>query len=336
MTTAIELEQCLCPRCHSAESRPVYSAQDYLYHIPGTFTVSECTACHLQFQNPRPAKKDLGKLYPPNYSAHIVPGVNTPQYKRNMITAVLSVLTRIKDSLYYRLIKRTSLEKLLRRLDPFSTLRRNIELTPRLIPGGSLLEIGCARGQRLEQLKNDGWQDLHGIELMPEAVRQAREKGFSVECGAIEDLLPKYPDSSFDVIVTSFVLEHLLDPFAVVKLIYDKLKPQGQFLFSTVNRSSLDARIYKKYWAGYDLPRHMVYFSKKDLKNMLSGFSKSAFYFQNAPIDFIRSSSWRKASHEDTVWDTLVLMLGEKILSPIFWVIARSGFTTRVSVIAEK
>jgi SAM-dependent methyltransferase len=211
-----------------------------------------------------------------------------------------------------------------------------VELIPIYVPCGRLLEIGCAKGDRLRTLRDWGWGHLEGIELVAPAAAQARAHGFPVRCEPVESALSHYPDDHFDVIVTSMVLEHLHNPFAVVREIARKLKPGGEFLFSTVTRDGLDARLFGPFWAGYDFPRHMVYFRNSDLREMLGEeFTQVELFWQNEPIDYVRSASWRRP--EGRVSDRL---LGAVARSPLGWLLgallARLSWTTRVSVRCRK
>jgi SAM-dependent methyltransferase len=146
----------------------------------------------------------------------------------------------------------------------------------------------------LSQLRDLGWNDLHGIEPDPEAAEFARATGANVQCGTVEDVLPRYPDAHFDAIIASMVVEHVADPFEVARGIARKLKPGGELLVSTVTRDSAQAAIFGKFWAGFDFPRHMVYFRNADIVSMLADdFEGVEWFNQIAPIDWIRSSTWR-------------------------------------------
>jgi SAM-dependent methyltransferase len=200
----------------------------------------------------------------------------------------------------------------LRCFDPVRRWMAGIALLPRFVPDGTLLDIGCGNGSRLASLKTYGWRHLTGIEFVAAAAAEARAKGLAVECGSVESTLESYPDGSLDVVVSSMVLEHLSDPFGVVQRIAAKLKPGGQFLFSTVVRDSLDARIYGKFWGGFDFPRHLVYFRLADLDAMLTGqFDHVEYFYQPAPIDFVRSSTWRRREGEGrTIDDVIIRLMG--------------------------
>lgn len=206
-----------------------------------------------------------------------------------------------------------------------------IDLIPAYVAGGRLLEIGCATGERLQSYRVQGWKDLHGIELTEQAATQAQQRGFEVECGQVEVSLNKLPDEYYDVIVSSMVLEHLYDPFAVARTIARKLKPGGEFLFSTVTRDALDARWFGKYWSGYDFPRHMVYLRMADIHEMVAeDFDQVECFHQNAPVDFLRPATWRRP--ENKLSDRLIAWLAKARVGLLIGeVLARKGQTCRVS-----
>jgi 2-polyprenyl-3-methyl-5-hydroxy-6-metoxy-1,4-benzoquinol methylase len=209
-----------------------------------------------------------------------------------------------------------------------------IDLIPHFVKDGRLLEIGCATGDRLLQLRELGWQNISGIELVESAAEIAREKGFKITSGRIEDAIDKVDDSSLDTVVMSMVLEHLENPFEVTRKMAGKLKPGGEFLFSTVVRGSIDYKFFKSYWAGFDFPRHLIFFKRRDLMKMLeANFKEIHFYYQNAPVDFIRSASWRKNGFQDRL---IIWMAGSTLFSFIGYLIAFCGYTTRVSVRCTK
>ena len=170
------------------------------------------------------------------------------------------------------------------------------DLIPNFRSGGNLLEIGCGNGGYLQRLRALGWKNLQGVELVPRAAAAARTLGFEVREASIEEALETYPDEHFDVIVSSMVMEHLLNPFDTLRVIADKLKPGGELLFSTVIRDSLDGYIFGPYGVSYDFPRHMVFFRKNDLNKMLQDrFHVIRSCHQSTAIDFQRPARLRGA-----------------------------------------
>ncbi|HEU4795723.1 MAG TPA: hypothetical protein VFT02_08840, partial [Pyrinomonadaceae bacterium] len=70
--------------------------------------------------------------------------------------------------------------------------------------------------------------------------------------------------------------------------------------FSTVIRDSLDGRIFGQYGVCFDFPRHMVFFRKGDLDDMLRpDFEDVHSWHQNTPIDFQRPASLRAGRYDD-------------------------------------
>lgn len=329
----LDLANVPCPRCGGRKSFTVARGKDRLYGIPGDFFAAECRGCGLWFQNPRPPLDRLSDLYPGEYTPHIQP---EPVELREGAAGYLR-----RHMGYTELKPDAETGFSWASLPVFSWVREwlsGVNLTPNFVPGGKLLDIGCASGAFLLYLRRLGWEHLYGIELMPAAAEQARKAGFEVVSGEIEHNLSAYPDDSFDVIVSSMVLEHLVDPFTVFREIEKKIKPGGQFLFSTAIRGSLDFKLFGDYWGGFDFPRHMIYFSKEDLFGMLrERFEEIECFHQSAPADFTRPASWRLAEGTGGLLDRAALMLASSRAGyPVGFLLAKMGLTCRVSLRCRK
>jgi predicted SAM-dependent methyltransferase len=48
------------------------------------------------------------------------------------------------------------------------------------------------------------------------------------------------------------------------------LKYNGRLIIAVPNYTSFDAKYYQKYWAAYDLPRHLYHFSPKSMTILLN------------------------------------------------------------------
>lgn len=328
--TGINVEAAVCPRCGSGSNHVAIKGRDFLHQIPGEFPVAECDACGMWFQNPRPAADALVDLYPDDYRPHAASATGPAAMHP-------SRAKYLREAMQYSALPPAASGATDWRAfafwNPIHRWHAGIDLLPRFVPCGRLLEVGCGSGARLRALRDLGWQHPEGIELVPAAVEEARAHGLAVRCGPLEEILETYDDESLDVIVSSMVLEHLPDPFGSVRRIAAKLKPGGQFLFSTVCRDGLDAKLYGKYWGGLDLPRHMAHFRRADLRAMLAGsFEHVEFAHQVAPIDFVRAATWRQADEPGRLLDRLVLAAGEsKAARVCSTVLAWTGLTSRIS-----
>lgn len=292
--------------------------------LPGDFHVRRCARCGLLFQNPVPSPAALARHYPDSYAPYSAPemriGPAAVRELRRRGYAHLDAPPGFALPLWDSLQGRYDVDTL---------------LLPDFVPGGRLLEIACASGTRLSLLRRLGWT-CEGIEFSETAAQAARDRGFKVRTGRVEDLLSRVPDASLDALVAGFVLEHLQDPFAVARLVAAKLKPGGQFLFSTLDVASPDFRLYGKYWYNLDLPRHLVFFQKRDFLYLSHPFFRMERLTRiAAPNDYARSAAYRarhgRAPAPVRVFDRLLMLCGDR-LQPLCRLLAGAGLASRVAV----
>lgn len=139
-----------------------------------------------------------------------------------------------------------------------------------MVQGGTLLDIGCSSGGFLRTLKGADWK-LYGIEISPEEARRAEaSSGAQVFVGGI--LNAPFSEASFDVITGFHVLEHVSDPNHVIENMWKWLKPGGILYLHVPNVEALEARIFRSYWYGLELPRHLYHFSPTSLSRLFAHF----------------------------------------------------------------
>lgn len=76
----------------------------------------------------------------------------------------------------------------------------------------SALDVGCGPGRVMEVMSS--LMDVHGVDIDPTMVSDARARGFDVVQGPAEKI--PYPDGSFDFVYCTFLLLWVKDPVAVV------------------------------------------------------------------------------------------------------------------------
>ena len=105
---------------------------------------------------------------------------------------------------------------------------------------GPVLDIGCGRGEFLELLKGAGIA-AQGVDLNPEMVQVAQQKGVEVIQGDGLEHLRKLPDRELGGIFLSQVIEHLgpENLRELVRTAFLKLAPGGVLLAETVNPQCL-------------------------------------------------------------------------------------------------
>lgn len=100
----------------------------------------------------------------------------------------------------------------------------------------SLLEVGCGDGRFLEKLiqKGKSPEQLLGIELNPEAVQVARNRGISVRNSSLNEIASQH-EGAFEAVCAFQVLEHVADPSKFIRLCVQCLQPGGMLLLAVPN-----------------------------------------------------------------------------------------------------
>jgi SAM-dependent methyltransferase len=95
-----------------------------------------------------------------------------------------------------------------------------------------MLDFGAGRGALVELNFQNEVAYVCGVDV-DDAVKK---NPFLHEAGIIENNVIPYPDSHFDLVVSSYVLEHLEHPETSFAEIHRVLKPDGLFIARTPNK----------------------------------------------------------------------------------------------------
>ncbi len=131
----------------------------------------------------------------------------------------------------------------------------------------SILDVGCGTGEFLLACQNNNW-NVTGIEPNNQARTLAQKKLKASPLFSDIENLDK--ETKFDVITLWHVLEHIPNLEDYISILKNHLKPQGSFVIAVPNYKSYDAHHYGKFWAAYDVPRHLWHFSQKAIKLLFS------------------------------------------------------------------
>lgn len=107
----------------------------------------------------------------------------------------------------------------------------------RLIPAGTrrILEIGCAAGMTGRKLKELGYEEVVGVELMEDMAQRAEPFYDRVFVGDVEKIRIPYERGYFDCILYGDVLEHLNDPWRLLRQHNAFLPGSGTIICSIPN-----------------------------------------------------------------------------------------------------
>jgi len=164
----------------------------------------------------------------------------------------------------------------------------NKEILKYISSGQRILDVGCGTGDLGEIIKKQG-NYVIGIDISEKAVERAGKKLDEVVLLDIEQELPKFPTSSFDVIIFADILEHLYNPLEILVNFRSFLKNEGYIIICVPNIANWKIRKDLFLWSKFDYQNsgildetHIRFFTFESLKRMVL---KAGYY--------ITSYDWR-------------------------------------------
>jgi len=106
-------------------------------------------------------------------------------------------------------------------------------------PLGNVLDVGCGVGNVGIGTREAGATRVVGVEVVHEQAERARAVLDRVIAGPVEEALDELSDERFDTILCLDVLEHLVDPEAVLRRLRDVAAPGAHLQVSVPNARHL-------------------------------------------------------------------------------------------------
>jgi SAM-dependent methyltransferase len=100
-------------------------------------------------------------------------------------------------------------------------------------PSDVILDIGCGNGSALRHLRSLGRRQLCGLEISSYAIQRLRGEGIEMHYGVLPSI--PLPEASFDVVIASQVLEHVIRRRRFLSEVRRVLKPDGRALIFVPN-----------------------------------------------------------------------------------------------------
>ena len=140
----------------------------------------------------------------------------------------------------------------------------------------NILDIGCSTGTVGRQIKEITNVHITGIEMSEDMGKEESKYLDKVIIGNVEDrILDKFKDSEFDCIILADVVEHLINPWELIKQSQRILKNNGVIIASIPNVrhfSTIFCLIIKGYWPyrerGIHDKTHLRFFTKKNIREL--------------------------------------------------------------------
>ena len=241
-----------CLICGGAELSVLYEhVRDRFGVAAGDYRFFRCHDCESATLDAPPSADAVAALYPEHYTFRSAGAERSP---------LRTALAAVEWRLFYA-----------------PTYRRRVAIVRRLtgLRHGRLLEVGCGGGLLLAHFRDAGFE-VEGVELSAADAVHARERfGLTVRHGSIETL-PLGRDR-YDAVVLINVLEHILDPAAMLVRVREVLRPDGCIVVGAPVVDSAYARLLGARWGAVtEAPRHVSIPSFQGVVGMLrrAGFGE--------------------------------------------------------------
>lgn len=156
-----------------------------------------------------------------------------------------------------------NIKRINERLDEFEQFRKT----------NKILDVGCGPGIFLTEAKKRGW-DVYGTEFTDDQINYLKQKGVNTFQGKLNK--NSFNPETFDVIISSEVIEHINNPLEEISNFNLFLRKGGLLYITTPNFNSTERFILKGNYNIITYPEHLCYYTPKTLDILLSlkGFKK--------------------------------------------------------------
>ena len=225
-----------CPCCGQGNITKALIAEDFTVSHE-RFEVWACMDCTLRFTQNVPGENEVSAYY------------KSEKYISHSDTSKGFI-----NKLYHTVRNRTLIKKK-------NLIKKFIDT-----PAGSILDVGCGTGAFLHTMQKAGWK-ITGLEPDDSARKKAKEL-YNLNIESSEKLFSLSAEG-FDAITMWHVLEHVHQLHDYLKKLKELLKPGGKFFIAVPNYTCYDEKVYKEFWAAYDVPRHLYHFSPASMQTLL-------------------------------------------------------------------
>jgi len=321
------LEETSCISCGGSEYETVFEAYDRIFG-GGPYPYVRCAGCGLVYENPRIKKALIGHYYP----------------EKSYTWKELSDEPKLVPRLMNRLEKHYLFSLYRKEKKHIDDYCREIGLRPE-----SVLDLGCATGERLYLFRKDGCRVL-GVEMSEDIIQAERIYGVKVVNSSVEDFLSAKGES-FDLITNYHIIEHFHDPVEVLEGMRGRLNDNGLLVIETPNAASVQFRLFKEKCFFIEAPRHLYLFTPETLGKVLdkAGF-RLAYYHTKKPflnpspmiLSLVPSLETRRMRINElegggfSLTKRLALAAGVFGLAPLAYLEAASGMGATITAFAVK
>lgn len=160
--------------------------------------------------------------------------------------------------------------------------------TPRFVPNGELLDVGCGNGRYLATMRALGWK-VQGVEFSEDGINACHKHSVPVHHGDL--LSAEFADERFSVISARHLIEHVPDPQVFIQEVSRLLKVGGQFVVETPSSASLGRALLSVNWFANEVPRHLILYNPDNLTSLMKahGLALETLTLSTSPKIFLNS-----------------------------------------------
>lgn len=298
-----------CKICGSNNISRKYQLRDFRLDKATLYSYSKCSQCGVVFQNPQIAPNEMINHYN-------------------------------QEKVYYLPSSQKGVRKIL--ID--HGLHKRAKIIKKFKNSGRLLDIGCGSGAFINYMAKNTNFEVMGTEINKANINSIKKHySLDVRFGEIADI--DLPNDYFDVITLWDVLEHIHNPKQMILNLKPFLKSNGFLVLRLPNLDSLDSKLFKRFWAGLDAPRHYYVFSEESIKKLLHdlGFNiKSINQNIGGYLNFITSIEfWLNETnlskkHRGIILNILRSIPFQILFFPVLWFRNKFFKGTAITLVAQK
>ena len=261
-----------CRICQASGEFQCWQAKEQMFATQEVFEYFRCEVCGcLQISD---IPTDLSQYYPPSYYSY-----------QGAVSS--GIRGKLRDWRNHGLLHHTP-AAYLSILQPYAALAALSLLKPTLEM--RILDVGCGRGQLVQALHEQGFQQSYGIDPF-----LAQDLTPFIRAQTLQQCHQESPQA-WDLIMLHHSLEHLPDIHRSFELLKGLLKPGGKLLIRVPTLDSWAFEHYGIHWVQWDAPRHLYLFSRQNMHELATqyGFKVEALWDDSSSFQFAGSEVYRQ------------------------------------------
>jgi SAM-dependent methyltransferase len=226
-----------------------------------------------------------------------------------------------------------------RRSNIFKPLAKKVNILLSKTNANLIGDIGAGFGMFLEELKKiNNKIQIIAIEPSPEMAQICKAKGIEVIPCLLEEIDDKYYQS-FSFLTSFELIEHLLNPQHFLQKIYNMLKFDGYFFFTTLNGKGFDLQVLWGKSKSVFPPHHLNFFNPHSISILLKKVGFTIVEIKTPgrlDWDIVEGAIKKDGFEAGRFWNMLANESSGSCKEDLQKWISEYGFSSHMQVLAKK